>query len=99
AFADSIGQRRPTYGSLNGTSFSAPMVSGAVALFEARRRALGGAKLDPTNLALRLWDTADDVSAANPGGSGYGGGRLDIERLLLDPPVSRAFRAGARSAG
>jgi subtilisin family serine protease len=99
ATPDSIGQRRPTYGSLNGTSFSTPMVSGAVALFEARRRALGGEKLDPTNLALRLWDTADDISTANPGGSGYGGGRLDVEHLLLDPPVSRAFRAGARSAG
>jgi hypothetical protein len=90
---------RPTYGRLSGTSFAAPMVSGAVALFESRRRALGGPALDATNVALRLWDTADPIASLNPGITGYGGGRLNLERLLLDPQVSRAHRAGARSVG
>jgi len=90
---------RPTYDQMDGTSFSAPMVSGAVALHEARRRHLGGPVLDPVDMALRLWDTADDIAALNPGYLGYGGGRLNLERLLLDPEVSRAHRAGARSVG
>jgi len=90
---------RPTYSQLDGTSFSAPMVSGAIALYESRRRALGGPRLNSVNTALRLWDTADDIKALNPLVTGYGGGRLNLERLLLAPQVSRAFRAGARNVG
>ena len=96
---DSLSRRTPDYSIGSGTSFAAPMVSGAVALWDSRERALGHSLLDPTNLALRLWDTADDVSAVNPGVTGYGGGRLNLERLLTAPPVSRAFRTGSRSVG
>ena len=99
AALDSIGERQPTYGQEDGTSFAAPLVSGGVALFESRRRSLGQRPLSPINLALRLWDTADDITALNPGDSLYGGGRLNLERLLLDPPVSHAHRAGSTSSG
>jgi hypothetical protein len=94
---DSIGMRQPAYGILTGTSFSAPIVSGGLALYEARRRALGAPRLSPVNMALRLWDTADDISSINLGTTGYGGGRLDLGRLLLDPPVSHAHPSGSRT--
>lgn len=96
---DSLSRRTPDYSIGSGTSFAAPMVAGAVALWDSRERALGHPLLNPTNLALRLWDTADDISAVNPGVTGYGGGRLNLERLLSAPQVSRAFRGGARSVG
>jgi hypothetical protein len=100
---DSIGARQPTYDRLDGTSFAAPIVSGSVALFESYRRTLGQRPLSPLNLALRLWDTADDISVLNPPppgeDPGYGGGRLNLDRLLLDPPVSHAHLSGSRSLG
>jgi len=99
AGGDSISVRQTGYSILDGTSFSTPLVSGAVALWDSRERSLGHARLDPVNLALRLWDTADDISALNPGVTGYGGGRLNVEKLLTAPQVSRAYRTGSRSNG
>lgn len=96
---DSLSRRQPTYSLLSGTSFAAPMVAGAVALWDSHERSLGHPLLDPRNVALRLWDTADDISARNPGVTGYGGGRLNLEQLLAAPQVSRVFRTGSRSVG
>jgi hypothetical protein len=97
---DSVGQRQPWYtDGLSGTSFSAPMVSGAVALLQARQRALGARPLYPTGALLRLRETADDISALNAGTPGYGTGRLNLARALLDPPGSSANLAGAETSG
>jgi hypothetical protein len=82
-----------------GTSFSAPMVSGAIALVQARRRALGLPALDPINALLRLYETADDLFDSNPGLTGYGAGRLNLYRALTDPPGSSATRIGAPTIG
>jgi subtilase family protein len=97
--ADSISQRQPTYGMLSGTSMSAPLVAGGVALLQALRRATGQRLLSPRGAQLRLMETADDISAANPGNAGYGVGRLNLGRLLADPPHSRAWTCGASTIG
>jgi subtilisin family serine protease len=84
---------------LSGTSLAAPMVSGAVALLQARRRALGLPLLPPLDVLQRLRETADDISALNPTRTGYGAGRLNVYRLLTDPPGSSTLRIGGRTVG
>ncbi|HEY2956257.1 MAG TPA: S8 family serine peptidase [Candidatus Eisenbacteria bacterium] len=95
---DSIGARQPAYASLSGTSLSAPLVAGAVALVQSRQRALGQPPLTPQTMVLRMRETTDDISAANPGIAGYGTGRLDLGRALEDPPTSWARRLGATAS-
>ena len=99
--ADSVGLRQPGYDSnLYGTSFSAPLVSGAVALLDAHERALGRRPLHAMGVLLRLWETADDIGAQNPSLTGqYGAGRLDLERLLAATAVSTATPTGGASVG
>jgi hypothetical protein len=98
--ADSIAARQPAYeAEFDGTSFAAPMVSGAVALLQSQRRARGLPPLSPYDVLLRLRDTADDIADRNPPGTRAGTGRLDLYRALTDPPVSMATRAGAQSVG
>ncbi len=98
--ADSIGVRTPSYtDALSGTSFAAPQVAGAVALLQAQRRRAGLDPLTPMGALLRLRETADDISAQNPGLPNYGTGRLDLARALGDGPRSLAIRAGARTSG
>jgi chitodextrinase len=104
AGTDSLSYRVPAYTpysqSLNGTSFSSPQAAGAVVLMQSQRRALGLRLLTPLGVNLRLRETTDDISAANPGLVGfYGTGRLNAYRALSDPPTSSAWRAGARSVG
>src|SRR5207249_230075 len=85
--ADSLGRRQPTYTVFgNGTSFAAPLVSGAVALLQAQRLSQGSGPLTPIEARNRLVETTDDISAENPGDSGYGSGRLNLYRALTDPP-------------
>ncbi len=97
---DSVGQRQPAYqDQFSGTSFAAPLVSGAAALLQARQRALGLRPLYPTGALLRLRETADDISLENPGPMDYGTGRLNLLRALTDPPGSLALRSGATSVG
>ena len=97
---DSLGMRKPAYRApMSGTSFAAPQVAGAVALLQARRGELGQDPLTPAGALLRLRETADDISALNPGLSGYGTGRLDLYRALTDPPRSLAVRARAATVG
>jgi hypothetical protein len=87
--ADSIALRRPDYTrGASGTSFSAPVAAGAVALLQAWRRQNGLPWLSPRDVILRLSDTADDISDANPGVEGYGSGRLNFLRMLTDPRTS-----------
>ena len=98
--ADSIGYRQPAYSPvpLNGTSFSAPLTAGTVALLEARQLALGKRLLQPMGAVLRLRETTDDVSALNHF-TGYGTGSLNAFRALTDRPTSTAWRAGAATVG
>src|SRR5262249_712047 len=83
----------------SGTSFSAPLVSGAVALVQARRRALGLPPLGAETMVFRMRETADDISALNPDVVGYGAGRLNLRRALTDPPTSFARRTGGALNG
>ncbi len=99
AGADSIGSRLASYATGSGTSLSAPIASGAAALLAARRIALGEPPLHPLDVIFRLRETADDVAAQNPGLTGYGTGRLNLERALLETHTSRVRRAGARTIG
>ncbi|OGF12812.1 MAG: hypothetical protein A2W00_00875 [Candidatus Eisenbacteria bacterium RBG_16_71_46] len=99
AMADSIGSRQPAYReALDGTSFSAPLAAGAVALLQAQRRAAGLHPLFGLGPRLRLRETADEISALNVG-SGYGTGRLNLARALGDPPTSTTMRVGSTAVG
>ena len=96
---DSIGLRQPTYSPAEaGTSFSSPMVAAAIALLQQYRRVQGLPKLTPYLAQLRITETTDNISALNPG-SGYGSGRLNVYRMLSDPPLSTGFPAGAGTIG
>jgi Subtilase family len=98
--SDSLGMRQPAYLSMfSGTSFSAPLVSGAVALLQAQQKSIGRPPLWPTAALLRVRETADDISAANPGLSGFGTGRLNLFRALTDPPGSIAREGAAANIG
>ncbi|HXS83571.1 MAG TPA: S8 family serine peptidase, partial [Methylomirabilota bacterium] len=98
---DSLGGRTPAYrGFLNGTSFAAPQVAGAVALMQAQRKALGEQPLTPAGVLLRLRETTDNIDAFQiPQVIGYGTGRLNMYRALADRPMSLAVRGSARSIG
>jgi hypothetical protein len=80
---DSIGLRQPGYSpEANGTSFSAPQASAAAALLQSDRMARGLRLLHPYEMRMRLVEAADDISARNPTLTGYGSGRLNVERAL-----------------
>jgi subtilisin family serine protease len=98
--ADSVQRRVPVYSSTaSGTSFSAPLTSGAVALMQAHRRHRGRPQMTPLEVKLRLMETADDVSGANPGRYGWGAGRINYARALGDPPTSFAAELSAITEG
>jgi subtilisin family serine protease len=99
--ADSVGRRDPWYrGGLNGTSFAAPLVSGTIALLQARQLAQSRPPLSPYEVRLRLWETADDIDGLNPVFAGeLGGGRLNAHRALAPTSPSSATLAGGRSVG
>ncbi len=97
---DSIGARQPSYTTgATGTSFSAALVSGAVGLVQGDRRRRHLPPLTPAEMQLRLAETADDITGANLGLTGFGAGRLNVARALTDPPGSRIFAAGDTSVG
>src|SRR6185503_16588848 len=82
---DSLGMRQPGYvGDANGTSFAAPIASGAVALLQSARLERGQNLLDPELVRLVLMGACDDISAANPGVNPvyYGAGRLNVIRAM-----------------
>ncbi len=97
--SDSIGLRQPSYVVIDGTSFSSPMVAGGAALVQSQRRATGQKLLNAQGMLLRLTETCDDISAENTGVTGYGAGRLNLERALTDRPTSTASRSGAAVLG
>jgi hypothetical protein len=78
----------PTYATGSGTSFSSPFTAGAIALFQGYRRSLGQLPYSPTRMLLRLRDTGDNIDALNPAFMGALGSRLNVNRLLTDPPTS-----------
>src|SRR5262245_28476174 len=90
----------PTYiGAINGTSFSAPLVSGVAAMIRAQPYP-GSHPITPRGIQLRLMETADDISAENPGFDGLlGAGRLNAYRALTETGGSRVVRTGSRSIG
>lgn len=100
AGADSASRCQPDYAvTASGTSFASPLVAGAVALVQSHRHAIGLPPLDPANMRLRLVETADDISSANPGLTGYGSGRVDYARALTDPQGSFALRLPGAMVG
>ena len=98
---DSLALRTPGYGSnQNGTSFSAPLVAGGVALLQGRRLNAGQPLFSPEAVKLRLVESADDIRSQNPGLDGqYGAGRLNLDRMLRIPTPSSATPIGATSVG
>jgi subtilisin family serine protease len=82
---DSLGLRQCGYVSgAYGTSFAAPMVSGAAALVQSYRLMKGKHPFTSNQMRLLLQESADDISAAqDPGSTGYGTGRLDILKALI----------------
>ena len=69
------------YGAASGTSFSAPLVTGLVALLQAAEPAL-----TPAQVEARLVATAVDLGAAG-WDSSFGHGRVDAAAALAPPPV------------
>jgi len=67
-------------------------------LLQARQKALGRQPLPPRGVQLRLRETADDISSLNSV-TGYGTGRLNLERALNDRPTSTAWRAAGVAVG
>jgi subtilisin family serine protease len=82
----------PTDNPLDGTSMSAPIVTGSIALLQSLRRSRSEPRLETMDVLMRLRETADDIGSLNASDSGYGAGRLNAYRLLADPPASSARR-------
>lgn len=96
---DSLTLRRPHYGTITGTSASAPLVSAVAALIQARDLRAGRRALTPRGIQLRVMESADDIAAENPALAGqYGSGRLNAQRAVLDP-TSAAWRTRSHNAG
>lgn len=92
--------RNPAYSPpFDGTSMSAPLVSGAVALLQSLRHQRGESPMSAIDVLLRLRDTADDLTSLNATDSGFGAGRLNLERLLAEPRASSAMHGGALTVG
>lgn len=93
-------QYSPTYLYGSGTSFSAPLVSGILGLYQSWRLSEGLALATPLEVRLRVRDTADPVDAANPTIPGrLGGGRVNALRMMTDPPTSFQVAIGAAAGG
>lgn len=77
----------PGFASASGTSFSAPLVTGALALARS-----ACPTISPRKLRRELLQSARDLDAANPGlGDDLGAGRLDVRALLYRLPCCPDF--------
>jgi hypothetical protein len=86
---------QPAYRLNSGTSFSAPLVSSIIGLYQSWRLGQGLGLATPQEVLLRVRDTADPVDVLNPAYAGkLGGGRANAMRMLFDPPTSFITAAG-----
>lgn len=77
----------PGFASASGTSFSTPLVTGALALARS-----ACPTVSPRKLRRELLRSARDLEAANPGlGDELGAGRLDVRALLYGLPCCPDF--------
>ena len=98
--ADSLGLRQPGYVTgVHGTSVATPMVAGAVALLQGARRTLGFQPFDRRQVRTLLRFTTDDISGQNPGVTGYGTGRLNLERFVRQGLRTQAVRTSRTTSG
>ena len=72
---DGDGQRK--FDAWDGTSMATPHVAAAAALLLAKSPGL-----TPAQVIRKLTSTADRVAKAKKGSATFGGGRLNIEKLL-----------------
>ena len=72
----------------SGTSYAAPFVAGALGMWQGWRRAQGLPPASPAKSLLRVRDTGDAIDAINGGHAGMLGNRLNVHRLMADPPTS-----------
>ncbi len=98
---DSLSLRQPWYvPDANGTSFAAPIASGAVALLQSRQRQLGRPLLTPEQVRLVLMGACDDISAQNPNAQAYyGAGRLNVLNALQSKGSFRATQLPSTAVG
>lgn len=85
------------WGTNSGTSFSAPVVSGAAALVLSQHPTY-----TPAQVLATLRNSCDNVDGLNPGFAGkLGGGRVNVARALgvILPPAKAQNLAGADTTG
>ena len=91
-----------SYGDMCGTSMSAPMVSGAIALLRQQFNKLGYGEIKPHTYKAILIQTADDLGNPGPDYT-YGYGELDVKEaidlIIRNYPNNELIRVGSVADG